>query len=581
MNEEIDYVKLEHQLLNLPDFVRQNHKTFSNNVLGFPLIPTDIQHSVENVFSEKYNVQQPYPVEIRNLGVYEKYIASIKEENHSDLSAYNFKYIDKKNLKGVTPEYVLRTFKKSLIGNEKDFDQVLLYAEKSLHDRLLYAKAETFFEVPESSLKEIYSSSIEYHIKERAKNLKHLIEAQKEIVVKSEHSDINVQPGEWVDRKFKSTEVTAYGEASELLRKAGESFIERIRNNELEGLSFYEDPIFTLDCKNPKTNYKYSFENTVLLNDEVSKHGFKSALFLTFNQMKAMGFEIPKGTKSSKIVERFGMKGKALTKRLDDGSEVPVLNDEGIPQHLWKRAVKTVAVFNIDLLHWPHDDKPDPRIKWLDDYNRPFKIEASNHDAISTIKDAFDKSVHIPVHVGGVLNFYSPAKNEITVSGSEMFVNELEELHVKFHEWAHSTGHELLQNRETLHYYNVSDSYRGREELVAEMAAMKTAKHFNLDVSELGVQYEKNRDAYGLSWALPVAKENPDFIIQSMIQADRASRFMIERIENTLRLENKLDQFIKPENQIMQVSKLDLSTDVEGNADVKIKQINKFRREIS
>ncbi|WP_132577664.1 zincin-like metallopeptidase domain-containing protein [Pseudomonas aeruginosa] len=361
------------------------------------------------------------------------------------------------------------------------------------------------------------------------------------------HSDIEILEGEYEEKEFKEPSVDISDKAEAFLIRQGENLIKRIEEG--DRTSFWTNPIFTLQAKNPITNYVYNIENMSALNDAVSTHSYRTALFMSFDEAFKKGFIIPKGTVSHEIIQRFGKKVKEVT-QIVDGKEVPLLDANGEPQYYWKRCIRTANVFNIDQLEWKHKDKPDPREQWIAEYKRPAKIQLSNEKELNIFNQALSKAIvadGIRIVDGGKGCFFSPARN--TISLTTLFKNSLVAIGVKAHEYAHSTGVKEKLNRECLYKYHTSEAFRGMEELVANCSARKLVMHYGLDANEVVNQYHKSEDAYDLSWALPVFKKNPSLIMKSMIMGELSFQYMKERIDTQLKADNVYGMFIDETKQ--------------------------------
>ncbi|OOV98437.1 hypothetical protein MF4836_08805 [Pseudomonas sp. MF4836] len=364
--------------------------------------------------------------------------------------------------------------------------------------------------------------------------------------MRQEHSDIVFEPGEWTEGKFKKTDVHFTGETEKLFIKIGERLIERLETNDRSGIPPWQDPVFQLSGMNPKTGYKYGNENQVLLMDDTESRGFKAPLYMSFNDAINTGFAMPKGTKGTPIIQRFGMKGKAIETTNESGESQPVLDTNGEPQHFWRRAAKTVTVFNIDQLEWKHEDKPDPRIKWLEEFKKP-QLKAINNDDLVTFRDSYLKSIDIPITRGGTTNYYLPKRNAINLAHSDNFKSPLQEISTTFHEDAHAQGHPSKLNRQSLNDYNISNAHRGFEELLVNVAAQQLVRHYGLDQNEQQQAYNANEDAYNLGWAIPAFKKDPLLIVEAMRQSQQCFESMKTRIDAQLKLDNVHHIFCKPE----------------------------------
>ncbi|AXA24248.1 zincin-like metallopeptidase domain-containing protein [Pseudomonas putida] len=548
MYEGIDQSKLGSEIESFVDFFDENKDLFSKNVLTQPLVPNEINLLAVEYLKSKYGFKKDdLPNEIMALGTYDRFIKSIPSDKQATIPTQlglDFEYIDSKDLKGCTPEYALLKFKSSLAGHEHLFSNLIKYAEQINENRkemgmALYADTGLNFT-------NIYSKSLEGIVADKASSLSLSIQEAEFPKMKQEHSDIVFEPGEYTEGKYKKNDIHFAGETEKLFIKIGERLIERLETNDRTGIPVWEDPVFQQLGMNPKSGYKYGNENQVLLMDDTESRGFKAPLYMSFNDAINSGFAMPKGTKGTQIVQRFGMKGKAIETTNESGESQPVLDTNGEPQHFWRRAAKTVTVFNIDQLEWKHDDKPDPRIKWLEEFQKP-QFKAMNNDDLIKFRDSYLKSIDIPITRGGTTNYYMPKKNAINLAHSENFKSVLQELSTTFHEDAHAQGHSSKLNRQSLNDYHISNAHRGFEELLVNVAAQQLVRHYGLDQNEQQQAYNANEDAYNLGWAVPAFKKDPLLIVEAMRQSQQCFESMKTRIDAQLKADNVFDLIHNPE----------------------------------
>ncbi|MBM9942350.1 DUF1738 domain-containing protein [Pseudomonas aeruginosa] len=550
LDNEINLLLLESQAEMLYDFVERNAELFSKNPLQQPLIPSDVFLMVKYLINNKYDFDYESQPDFSKLEAYEKFISSIKSETDvvRRVEDFDFRYIDGESLQGISPQFVFDNFKKALAGNEHLFSEIITYADISMKERLTVTEA---FNHKNPALRyeagSIYAPMIEDRFLKRAESLGFKLAEAKAPVMKKEHADIDIQPGEYEELTFKGTNVECDDRTKAIFEQAGRQLIQIIESNDAVGKNPWLDPVFTLKAYNPKTGYQYNIENKVLLNDAVSTNGYETGLFLSFNEISnTPGLKIPKGTKGTPIIQRFGKKVAEATRTLADGTKEPVLDDNGEQVYIWRRAAKTATVFNIDQLEYTGTGV-DPRIKWKEAYSRPRKLIASNQEELEIFKDNLIKSIHIPIVQGGHTNFYSPSRNEISMANNDLFRNDLQFIHTLLHEGLHSTGHKDVLKRESLYKYHINDFYRGFEETLVNVAAVKVVQHYGLDMSELNEAFHKNETVYNVGWAKHVFKKDPLQIIEAMYKAEEAFRHVKTNIDYQLKAEKVYGIFIQDE----------------------------------
>jgi len=579
-HEKIDLIRLIPEAEMLLDFVQSNPDRFSKNPLQIPVIPTDVHLLVKFLVNDKYGYDyHSQPNYDENIGAFDKFITTVPDQSEKNIEKYSFKYFDSETLKGVTPEFSLLNFKKGLSGEESRFSNIIKYAENALSDRQVIAQALTHFDNSVGlDFKNIYSPAIEEQFISRAMATHCEILESTAPRIKQEHSDIQINLDEYQDLKFKDKKVETDDKTTALFLKAGQMLIDTIERNDSVGKSIWQDPVFTLKAFNSKTGYQYGTENKVLLNDAVSTKGFETGLFMSYNEARSIpGLNVARGQEGTQIIQRYGKKVAAVTKTLEDGSKVPLLDDNGDEVFIYKRAARTVTVFNIDQLEFKGDGV-DPRIKMKEDYNKPAKVTASNQYELDLFNNSLMKAIDVPVKQGGHTNFYNPALNFISLADKSLFVNDLQYAQTAMHEWLHSSGHQDKLKRESLYKYHTNDFYRGFEETLVNVAAVKLAQHYGLDASELNNSFHANEDAYNVGWAKQVFKKDPMQIIESMYQADEAFRYAKTRLDAQLKADNVLDVFIDPKTAFKEPAKIGYISD---KLPKEVEQIRKTKMKVT
>jgi antirestriction protein ArdC len=551
-NKEIDYSKIENQTRLLVDYVYQNPDLFINETLGIVVIPYEVNLLAKEYASDKNK-------DIGLIGQFSKFLDSQEEFREVDLGGDTGYYLTSDDLQGMTPRAASAAFLQATSSASSNLEDLRLLVEQYDLDR--YTQSNLYFDeyLDRSIYKDFYAPKIEHlTLNKITMDFRKIDESkilprpksdfEKELeMAMGGHSDIQVLEGEYEDRKFKDKQVDMTDKAEAFLIKHGEKLIKIIEEGGKTNI--WMNPIFTLQAKNPVSNYVYNIENMSALNDYVSEHKYKTALFVSYNDAERKGLIVPKGTVSHEIIQRFGIKSKEII-QLVDGKEEPVLDINGKQQYYWKRGMKTVNVFNIDQLQWKHTDKPDPREQWIADYNRPSKYQASNEAEIKLFSDSMKRMIQadgIKIVDGGKTCFFSPGRNVISMS--TLFKNSLSEVGVLSHEFSHSTGVKGKKDRECLHKYNVSEAYRGMEELVANCSARKFIMNYGLDANELNDKYHKSEEAYDLSWALPVFKKDPTLIMKSMIMAEQAFQYSKEKMDAQLKTDNLYEMFVDEKSE--------------------------------
>lgn len=133
------------------------------------------------------------------------------------------------------------------------------------------------------------------------------------------------------------------------------------------------------------------------------------------------------------------------------------------------------------------------------------------------------------------------------MADNDLFRNDLQFILTLSHEALHSKGHKNALKRESLYKYHINNFYRGFEETLVNVAAVKLVQHYGLDMSELNESFHKNEMAYNVGWARHVFNKDPMQIIEAMYKADEAFRSLKTDIDYQLKAEKVYGIFIQDE----------------------------------
>jgi antirestriction protein ArdC len=247
----------------------------------------------------------------------------------------------------------------------------------------------------------------------------------------------------------------------------------------------------------------YRGVNAFLLGLEQAEKGYRSAYWLTFNQMAKLGGKL-KGEKGTQ-------KGTLVTfwKMIPVEDEVTGKKKKVIP------FLKHFYVFNLDqtegIEKLPKDAFP---------VARPVPTPEERHAAADAIWEAWAGKPSVR-HQGDEA-YYVAQTDTITLPSVEAF-NSLDEFHAtRFHEGGHSTGHPTRLNRPEVGTSAFGSHAYGREELVAEMTNAFLC-------AEAGIEStHENSAAYLAGW-VKVIKEDPKAVIVAAGQAQKAADMILSR----------------------------------------------------
>jgi antirestriction protein ArdC len=246
----------------------------------------------------------------------------------------------------------------------------------------------------------------------------------------------------------------------------------------------------------------YRGVNAFLLGLEQAEKGYRSAYWLTFNQMAKLGGHL-KGEKGSQ-------KGTLVT-----FWKLLPIEDEATGKKKMIPLLKHFYVFNLDqtegIEKLPKDAFP---------VARPVPSPEERHAAAQAVVDAWEAKPVIK-H-GGDSAHFTWATDELTMPLKESF-HGLDEYHATlFHELTHSTAAEHRLNRAESRNNAFGSHAYGREELIAEMGAAFLC-------AETGIEStQKNSAAYLASW-IKTIKEDPRAVIVAAGKAQKAADMVLGR----------------------------------------------------
>lgn len=241
------------------------------------------------------------------------------------------------------------------------------------------------------------------------------------------------------------------------------------------------------DCaqKNAITGRAYSGVNSLLLGIS----GFASPSWLTYKQAQAVGANVRKGEKGTRIV--FFKAFKLEDKNSDESAQkiIPIL--------------RCFTVFNTAQVDGLPEKYIAPIVKREVDYT------ATNEQAEAALSMA-------RVEHGGATACFIPSMDKICLPHKADFRTTPEYYAIAMHELTHWTGHESRLKREFGKRFG--DKAYAFEELVAELGAAFLCSRF-------GIDGELQHDAYISSW-LDVLKSDKRAIFTASSAAKKAAEFV-------------------------------------------------------
>jgi antirestriction protein ArdC len=221
---------------------------------------------------------------------------------------------------------------------------------------------------------------------------------------------------------------------------------------------------------------------------------FESLNWLTFNQTKALGGSVKKGSKGTHIV--------FWEKKVSPTGEKNAKGEEIVKEFFY---LKPYIIFN------------EEQIEGID-FSKKQTLALSEEERIAEVEAIFNATEIKVVESIGDIACYSPMKDEITMPKFAQFKGKTEYYATLAHEMIHATGHVSRLKREGVAEMNYFGSERySFEELVAEIGSC-------MFLSLHGIQNEKveaNQMAYVQGW-IRVLKNDPTMIMKASKEAQKA-----------------------------------------------------------
>lgn len=251
------------------------------------------------------------------------------------------------------------------------------------------------------------------------------------------------------------------------------------------GVIPWKKPWTGIEPQNYQTKSRYNGINYFLL----ANTSYKYPYFLTFNQCRALGGSIKKGSKGIQVI---------YWQMLEKTKDNPEDKTEYFP------LIKVFTVFNIDqtanielklpqtLVTFTPAEQAEQLLSSM--VNKP-EIKHNNQQA-----------------------YYSPSADYISIPQPEQFANSNEYYSTLFHELIHSTGHANKLNRANSGSYG-SEDY-AKEELIAELGSAFLCSRCGIDNTIT------NTKAYIQSW-LKALKNDPKLIVMASARAEKAVNYLL------------------------------------------------------
>ncbi len=244
----------------------------------------------------------------------------------------------------------------------------------------------------------------------------------------------------------------------------------------------------------------YAGVNTLMLWCEASDKEYTSDTWMTYNQAKALGGQVRKGSKGAPVV--YANSGKKIETDKDTGEETE------------KRfsVMKGYTVFNVDCI----DDLPE---KYYAKPEAPNLNPTEKNDRL----EKFFQDTGADIKAGGNRAFYAPSTDTVNMPPIDLFKEQAGYYATLAHEIVHWTKHNKRMDRD-FGAKRFGDKGYAVEELVAEIGSAFLS-------AELGICPDdvQNHADYMASW-LHVLQTDNRAIFTAAAHAQRAVDFILAKV---------------------------------------------------
>jgi antirestriction protein ArdC len=263
--------------------------------------------------------------------------------------------------------------------------------------------------------------------------------------------------------------------------------------------------------KNITTGIEYRGWNIFWLNFHTMLNGYATPYYLTYKQAQALGGNIRKGEKGTRIVYWATVESKR--KDGDDnatGSTATIDTDGLQVKPSTKLVLKAHTVFNVDQTEGIDFDLPASTFK------------SKNEQILACEQVIADMPNPPKINCSGNSAYYIPSTDTIVIPSLTNSITAEGYYSTFFHELAHSTGHATRLNRKEL---VESDGYGkanyAKEELTAELTSA-----FLCAITGIGLPTLANSASYIAGW-LKALHNDKTLILKAAAQAQRACDYIL------------------------------------------------------
>lgn len=252
-----------------------------------------------------------------------------------------------------------------------------------------------------------------------------------------------------------------------------------------DGIIPWRKPWTGIEPQNYQTKTRYNGINYFIL----ANTSYKYPYFLTFNQCRALGGSIKKGSKGIQVI---------YWQMLEKTKDNPEDKQEYFP------FMKVFTVFNIDQTTGIEIKLPQSLVAFT-------PAEQAEQLLASMVNKPEIKHNNQKA-------YYAPMDDIISLPLPEQFANSNEYYSTLFHELIHSTGHKDKLNRGSNTSFG-SEEY-AKEELIAELGSAFLCSRCGIDNTLT------NTTAYIQSW-LKALQNDPKLIIMASSRAEKAVNYLL------------------------------------------------------
>lgn len=285
------------------------------------------------------------------------------------------------------------------------------------------------------------------------------------------------------------------------------------RRPELAGTTKTSDNVFNMAPRNPVSGTTYRGVNSLRLALTAQKNGWKDPRWMTFNQARAQGYRIKKGSKSTKVLYYEQRELSKESPQPDASQEQsglqppdPAADKEAGKDKEYQCPIAVLFnVFNAEQI----DGIP------------PLELAEISYDW-----DPNEKAEQILQNSGAVIihenidgAYYSKRDDTIHLPNKEQYITASSYYSNALHELAHWTGAPARLNRQLANSFG--DEAYAREELRAELASWMLGQ-------EIGTQHDAEFHASYIDAWVKCLSDTPGEIKRACRDAEKIRKYIME-----------------------------------------------------